>query len=174
MPDNANASLLQQLRDVHLPAEVSWWPPAIGWWLLAILILASLFYLRRKLISIRQRRHYRKIALQELNQQRERWLESPDNSVYLQSVSHILRRSTRHLIGGNALLALSGLDWANAINDYADGCLDHQTIDALTVGTYKANPAADIEHIHQQLTHWLSAHKPTNKAAIKQQERANA
>jgi hypothetical protein len=31
------------LRDVHLPAEVSWWPPAIGWWLLAVLIPVILF-----------------------------------------------------------------------------------------------------------------------------------
>lgn len=30
---------LSQLRDIHLPAPISWWPLAPGWYILAILIL---------------------------------------------------------------------------------------------------------------------------------------
>jgi hypothetical protein len=28
-----------QLRDIHLPAEPAWWPPAPGWWALAVIAL---------------------------------------------------------------------------------------------------------------------------------------
>ena len=39
------------LRDIHLPAAVSWWPPALGWWLLVGLGVAALlvatWWLRR-------------------------------------------------------------------------------------------------------------------------------
>ncbi|MGD8323683.1 MAG: DUF4381 domain-containing protein [Gammaproteobacteria bacterium] len=28
------------LRDIHLPAEVGLWPPAVGWWVLGALVLA--------------------------------------------------------------------------------------------------------------------------------------
>ena len=45
--NSTQSQLLQQLRDVHVPDSVSWWPLAIGWWviiglvaLIALLLLA--------------------------------------------------------------------------------------------------------------------------------------
>ncbi|HET9483332.1 MAG TPA: DUF4381 domain-containing protein, partial [Xanthomonadales bacterium] len=49
-----------QLRDIHLPAEPSWWPPAPGWWLLAILVIAALVFLVR--FAWRKRRELRRRA----------------------------------------------------------------------------------------------------------------
>ena len=42
---NPAASNLQ-LRDIHLPDAVSWWPPAPGWWLLLGGLLLALLFIR--------------------------------------------------------------------------------------------------------------------------------
>jgi len=38
---------LDMLRDIHLPGEVSAWPPAPGWWILAILSIAFILWIVR-------------------------------------------------------------------------------------------------------------------------------
>lgn len=64
----APANPLDQLRDIHLPEPISWWPLAPGWWLLIIsggLLLAWLirFFYRRY-----SARLYRRQALKKLHQ----------------------------------------------------------------------------------------------------------
>lgn len=59
------AKQLEQLRDIHLPADISWWPLAPGWWVLAGTVVVAavavvgINYVRRR--SVRYR------ALNELN-----------------------------------------------------------------------------------------------------------
>jgi hypothetical protein len=59
------AKQLEQLRDIHLPADISWWPLAPGWWVLAgavvvaALAVVAINYVRRRTVRYR--------ALHELN-----------------------------------------------------------------------------------------------------------
>ncbi|MEX2524246.1 MAG: DUF4381 domain-containing protein [Gammaproteobacteria bacterium] len=48
MPDSSSLPL----RDIHLPAEIAWWPPAVGWWLLLagiiLIAVAAWWWYRRR------------------------------------------------------------------------------------------------------------------------------
>jgi len=59
------AKQLEQLRDIHLPPGISWWPPAPGWWVLAgVVVIAALAAVG---VSYVRRRTVRYRALHELN-----------------------------------------------------------------------------------------------------------
>ncbi len=50
VPRAASEDPLAQLRDLHLPQAVADWPPALGWWLLAGLVLSGLVWFMRALV----------------------------------------------------------------------------------------------------------------------------
>jgi len=69
--------MLEQLRDIHLPEAVHWWPPAPGWWIVAALLLALTVWLSRYL-QARYRRQYFRGESQDLLKQV--WLDYEQQS----------------------------------------------------------------------------------------------
>ena len=63
-----NNPTLEQLRDIHLPEAVHWWPPAPGWWIVTTLVLALLIWLVRYL-QRRYRHQYFRSESRELLKQ---------------------------------------------------------------------------------------------------------
>lgn len=54
---------LAQLRDIHLPADISTWPMAPGWWLLLIVAASLLGWLTWLLVKRYRARLYRRQAI---------------------------------------------------------------------------------------------------------------
>ncbi|MDG1818447.1 MAG: DUF4381 domain-containing protein [Porticoccaceae bacterium] len=57
---------LDQLRDIHLPEPISWWPLAPGWWILILTGCALLAWLVRFLYRRHNARLYRRQAQKQL------------------------------------------------------------------------------------------------------------
>jgi hypothetical protein len=76
------------LRDIHLPAPVGWWPPALGWWLLAALVLTA-----AALYGIHYYRgRHKRAALRAIARVRGALEQGAEPVACLQYVSTILRR----------------------------------------------------------------------------------
>lgn len=76
------------LRDIHLPGEIGWWPPAPGWWFLLALVLLGLaaygiHYFRSR---------HRRAALRMLERVRLALEQGAEPVDCLQNVSTLLRR----------------------------------------------------------------------------------
>ena len=109
-----NSDLLARMRDIHEPGmnSVSWWPPALGWWLLAIGLsglLALLWWAIRNLRAYPPGTWHRDarnqlLALKKLSRQL-----SPEQS--LRELSELLRRIAVTRLGREQAAGLNGQDW---------------------------------------------------------------
>lgn len=106
------------LRDIHLPDSVSWWPLAIGWWLLPVLILLIAFLIY-KIIEYKKHNKkiaYKKIALNELKNIRTQFKDN-DNSVELiRAISSLLRRIALSYLPRENIASLTGKKWTEQLN----------------------------------------------------------
>ncbi len=105
-----------QLRDIHLPAAPSIWPPAPGWWMLAALLIGLLAWSGMVLIRrlrIRRRRRELLAVLHGLADRLERE-RSPDG---LMQISVLLRRLALARFPRQQVASLSGLAWLHFLDE---------------------------------------------------------
>lgn len=111
---------LSQLRDIHLPAPISWWPPAPGWWILITLIVAILIglfiWFRR-----RQRDNWRRAALAELARLRQQCADQPTTvHTIIAELSVLLRRVAISCFPRTEVAMLHGDKWLAFLNRSLD------------------------------------------------------
>ena len=106
-----NPDPLAQLRDYHLPEPVSWWPPAPGWWLLALLGLTLFIWLVRAVLKWRQGRAARRSALRELKDLERTFDQQGDGPMLLRGLSRLLRRFALARFPRDQVAGLSGTAW---------------------------------------------------------------
>lgn len=101
-----------QLRDIHLPAEPSWWPPAPGWWLLTVLVVVMLgLGVRAALRWLRARRRMRLLQAEFAAA-----ADVADPLLRLRALSELLRRAAR--LADPLAPALQGEAWLAFLDRY--------------------------------------------------------
>ena len=157
-----DAAPLAQLRDIHTPLPIDWWPPAPGWWLLlllatALVIAASVWVLQRY-----RGNAYRRSARAELMQHYHNWQQHGDGLAYLQSANSILKRTTMLRYKKSAVQSLSGAQWCEFLDRHwarpRDAGFAHGPF-TLAVYSNSEPTAADIASLHALADSWLCEHR---------------
>lgn len=148
-----------QLRDIHLPEAVSWWPLAPGWWLLVGMIIAMGvigFFVYRYY----QHRRLHRAARLELEKIRLAYVETGDGQRLLRSVSIWLRRVCLSVYPRLDVAGLTGKAWLQ----FLDEALIHkkraerfttETGGLLTHAPYQASKQVDADALLQLCQTWL-------------------
>jgi len=162
MQDQLRQILEQQLRDLHLPEQVSWWPLATGWWILLVLSLLGLGTLTYLVKAKLKRNRYRKAALSELQSTYLSWQKNQDSAKYLQGANAILKRCMMHICNDTEALSQTGQTWITTLNQHATKSLSPPVQTALGLACYQSTPTVDVESLHPQITHWIKSHRSIN------------
>ncbi|MFO1435451.1 MAG: DUF4381 domain-containing protein [Gammaproteobacteria bacterium] len=122
------------LKDIHLPAPISWWPLAPGWWMLLVLslsiLLAGVWMWRRRGIAAPRLSHasLRNEILQEWQRIRSTHLDNATDTCGLRELSEFLRRVALAVRPRAEAAALTGEAWLKYLdsfttgNEFAHGC----------------------------------------------------
>jgi hypothetical protein len=106
------------LRDIHLPDAITWWPPAIGWWLLLVLIPIVIYGIWRSYKRL-TRNTAVKSAKRILNV-----IKDDSNSSDLQKLQQLstwLRRVTMSVAPKQHNAGLTGQAWLTYLDNGAEG-----------------------------------------------------
>ena len=109
---------LPQLRDIHLPQPVSWWPPAPGWWMAlgAVIVCILLVLVIRRGIRLRRWRQEARAAIAQLKQQHR---ERPElGQEVVERLSVLMRRVATTRFPAAEVASLSGERWLQFLDSH--------------------------------------------------------
>ena len=156
LPQNPANGL--QLRDIHLPEPISWWPPAIGWWLtpLILILLALAVITLCRILRQGRKNAGKKIARSELNRIKQQYADSADALHTLRAISILLRRVALSYLPREHSASLTGEAWINQLNQLVQrDVFNQQHLELLTQGVYQPQLESDLQPLLKQCEQWL-------------------
>ena len=145
---------LKGLHDIHLPAPVSIWPPAPGWWLLALLIvlllLAGIWLWRRH-----RRSAYKRAALKQLHRLQQALQQGQPGTPIIVELSILLRRAAISRYGRQQVAGLQGEAWLEFLDRTGRTTHFSKQAQALLDAPYRRNSAAQVEPLLTLAQRWL-------------------
>lgn len=161
---------LAQLRDIHLPNTVGFWPPAPGWWLLAALVLAAIIV--GIVFAVRHFRAnaYRRRALAELDGLWKSFLQQQDCQTYLNALTQLLRRTAIKAFPQSQAATLHGAGWLQFLDETAPTCCFGDgpgqwltTLPYQSGDTQQSQPMATYSALQHCVSDWVKRHRPAAK-----------
>ncbi|QLE79463.1 DUF4381 domain-containing protein [Francisella sp. Scap27] len=109
-------NLLDQLKDIYLPQEVSsWWPLAYGWWVVfGLIVFVGVLFLIYLQIRKRQKQYVESIVDDFKASVTDTYISKPKE--VLQTISVYLKRIAIHKFPKDDIKLLYGQDWVDYLN----------------------------------------------------------
>lgn len=154
---------LLQLKDIHLPAPVSFWPPAIGWWILALIALSSFIALCYFIFRHHQKNRYRRLAAQELKRLYQDFQTSKNTPVFTNKINLLLKQISVICYGKKTVARLTNSDWLTFLDTHGNTQAFTQGVGQVLTSAPYAKPTQlatiNAEELYQCCIEWIRKHK---------------
>lgn len=152
---------LAQLRDIHLPTAVSWWPPAPGWWIVLLLITVAIATAAYMGWRRWQAQAYRRAARAELQAAVSAWRETADDQELLLQVNRLLKRTALAAFPGAGAEPLSTQAWAMFLDQrwpagHSSRFADTEVLSLIYLENTESQQLEQLIELSQQ---WIAGHE---------------
>lgn len=151
----AKADVLAQLKDIHLPDSIGWWPLAPGWYALMLIILiivAALAYWLRK----RHKNALAKNQALELLKSYTRQYEKDRNTQLASArISELLRRVALVYYPRTMVASLHSEAWIEFLNKTSKGVDFNPVKSMLLDSPFKTKETIDLQPLITQAQLWI-------------------
>ena len=145
---------LSELRDIHLPPPPPLWPPAPGWWLLALVAIAAVALGVRFALARWRRGRGRRAAVRAMAELRNRYQRGEALDVLTAELATLLRRAAMNRHPRAQVAGLTGRDWLEFLDD--DRHQFTKGVGAcLATAPYARAPAVDFDALFALCETWV-------------------
>jgi hypothetical protein len=145
---------LAELRDIHLPPPPPLWPPAPGWWIVAMLGVAAVILGARYALTAWRRGRGRRAAARALAQLRSRYQSGEAPGVLTAELATIVRRAAMSRHPRHQVAGLTGRKWLEFLDDGS-----HQFTEGvgrcLASAPYARNEGVDLDALLTLCEAWV-------------------
>lgn len=154
---------LEQMKDIHLPAEVSLWPFAYGWWLLLIIVVTLLILFIKWAIKTRRQNLAKRQALIALSAITEK-----DN--WPQQINALLKRTALSYFEPERIASLHTESWVSFLCEQVDNSQKDSICQAFTnlqAGLYANQPDnIDFDTCWEATRQWILIVSPNKQQKL--------
>lgn len=158
---NQSGDPLAALRDIHTPGMIESWPPAVGWWVLAaVLLIASIaaviWVLRRWRAN-----QYRREALAEMDLLLSQNKQDHQDREYLVALQQLLKRVALTKFPRESVAGLYGEAWLQFLDRSSNShAFSIGPAEALIDGNYRPDINIDVAALDHCARQWITQHDP--------------
>ena len=143
---SSDPASLQNLNDIVLPAAISWWPLATGWYVLIGFLLIALAWFSYRSLRRWINNGYRRAALYELQLLEDRVHKPGQRDASLRQIPVLLKRTALSVYPRSQVASLSGKDWFHFLNSTVKNpSFNENTTNTLNVVSYSTGELSKVD-----------------------------